>query len=54
MSGPSKGDPEGHRLAGLRKSERLLSEAGRVAYALEALIRRAGYDTEVCGQLIRI
>lgn len=51
MSGPSKGDPKGRRLAQERAA--LLSEAGRVAYVLEALMKRAGYDAEVCSQLIK-
>lgn len=51
MYGPSKGDPEGRRLAQQRAA--LLSEAGRVANVLEVLIKRAGHDAGVCSQLIK-
>jgi len=51
MYGSPKGDPEGRRLA--QKRAALLSEAGRLASVLEALIERAGHDTEACSQLIK-
>lgn len=46
-----QGDPKGRKLAQQRAA--LLSEAGRVALVLEALIDRANYDTELCGKLIK-
>lgn len=48
MERPS-GDPEGRRLA-LNRS-RLLAEAGRVARALEVLLKHASFDTAMCRQL---
>jgi hypothetical protein len=51
MGKEKRGDPEGRRLAQQRAV--LLSEAGRVALVLEALIDRANYDTEVCKKLVR-
>jgi hypothetical protein len=51
MGKENRGDPEGRRLAQQRAA--LLSEAGRVALVLEALLVRANYDTEVCKKLVK-
>jgi hypothetical protein len=52
MPNPPKGDPEGRRLA--RRRAGLLSEAGRVACVLGALLERADYDDAgACGELIK-
>ena len=52
MYDPPKGDPEGRRLAQERAA--LLSEAGRVALVLEALLERAGHDTQACKDLVKV
>lgn len=46
-----RGDPKGFRLA--KQRAMLLSEAGRVALVLEALIDRANCDTGACKKLVK-
>lgn len=50
MSGPSKGDPEGRRLARRRAAK--FAEAGQVARLVEVLVRRAGHDPDPVNKLI--
>lgn len=50
MTNPRHGDPEGRRLAHRRAMH--LAEAGRVARALIALLKRAEFDIEACLQLV--
>jgi hypothetical protein len=50
MVNPSHGDPEARRLAHRRAMH--LAEAGRLARALTALLKRADVDTEVCQALV--
>lgn len=51
MSNPERGDPLGRRPA--RQKALLLSEAAKVARALEVLLKRAEFDTTVCVELIK-
>lgn len=51
MDREKRGDPKGRRLAQRRTA--LLSEAGRVALVLEALLDRADHDTRVCRDLVK-
>lgn len=50
MSGPSKGDPEGRRLARRRAAK--FAEDGQVARLVEVLVRRAGHNPEPVNKLI--
>src|SRR5215207_3867216 len=50
MTNPRRGDPEARRLAHRRAMH--LAEAGRVARALSALLKRADFDIEVCQRLV--
>jgi hypothetical protein len=51
MNHSSAGDPSGRRLA--RRRATLLAEAGRVARAVEVLLKRAGSDATACSDLIK-